>query len=194
MDLNSFELEKEAPCVFDMENLTLLETADKKEDAFYPDKMGNLIHLHTLEGCHIGSCSPLAISKCYKYGNKALITNYQSDMHISPDIEYLNIFIGWIDDGINGDKDISNDHRIILLNNLHNGLKYLQINIVDYGLLKYIKNLPITLENFNVVITNCMKIVFYSSLEEYEDEAKEILEQIKTPFECKKKLYITKFK
>lgn len=187
--LKSYQLETEAPQVYEMENLGHLETPDTEGDAIYSDKLGNLINLHTLKVGHIGTCNINNNSKCFTYKNRGLIKNYEIDTYISPDIEYLNLFLGWFNDDYNYDKNV-----ITLLNNLHNGLKYLQINISDFDILKYINNLPITLEILKIVITHCPKMIFYEGEQngekKYYKEANYALEQIKTPFGCRKILTI----
>lgn len=181
--LKSYQLEIEAPQVYEMENLAHLETADSEGDANYSDKLGNLINLNTLKVGHIGSCNINKNSKCFTYKNRGLIKCYHSTTYISPKIEYLNIFLGWYED-----KEIS------LLNNLHNGLKYLQINIIDFDILQHINNLPITLEKLNIVITHCPKMIFYEldqdGEEKYFADAKKAMDIIKTPFGCNKILKI----
>lgn len=181
--LKSYQLEIEAPQVYEMENLGHLETADSEGDANYSDKLGNLINLNTLKVGHIGTCNINKNSKCFTYKNRGLIKCYHSDTYISPKIEYLNIFLGWF-----GNKEI------ILLNNLHNGLKYLQINIIDFDILQHINNLPITLEILNIVITHCPKMIFYEEFQDCEEkyyaDATNAMELIKTPFGCNKSLKI----
>lgn len=187
--LKSYQLETEAPQVYEMENLGHLETPDTEGDAGYSDKLGNLINLHTIKVGHIGTCNNNN-SKCYTYKNRGLIKNYQTDTYISAEIEYLNLFLGWFSDDYNCDEKI-----ITLLNNLHNGLKYLQINISDFDILKYINNLPITLETLKIVITHCPNMIFLEGdldggEEKYYKEANYAMDQIKTPFGCKKTLTI----
>jgi hypothetical protein len=182
MVLNVKDLEKEIPEIFDMENITCLETGDTEGEVDYPDKMGNFLHLDTLKVCHLNRCT-FVDNFIHKNGNKAIIRFCKQNMIIPCDIEYLNILIGWFDDK-------PSDYRITTLDNLHNGLKYLQISVIDFDILKYINNLPPTLETFNVVITLCAKDMFYDTPEDYTKHAIKEFENIKVPFNCVKNLKI----
>jgi hypothetical protein len=185
-ELTSEQLELYVSDVYCLTNLERLETSDSKMKPEYPNKLGNFIHLHTLSINHFSNFSPLFISKCYQCNNKAIITNYHPDIVVNSDIEYLNIFVNYIDDNTN-----INEHNMTkLLNNLHIGLKYLQINIIDFEILKFICNLPITLETFNVIITETTKDILYESKEYYIKDAYKTIDNIKIPLNCKLNIQI----
>jgi hypothetical protein len=157
----------------------MLETADSTNTIpQYSNKLGNLIHLNTIKINHFANYSPMYISKCYQCENNALIINYNLDLKINTNIEYLNIFTY----NIHGYPMIYQS-MITFLNNLHLGLKYLQININCEDILNFITNLPITLEILNIVMlkyTIC--IVDEDDYKEYMDL---LVNKIKVPFNCK---------
>lgn len=177
--LKSFELEIFAPQVYKLINLEVLETADRHNKIEYSEKLANLIHLNLF------THYPISISKCFQHDNKAIIINYNLNIIIPQTIEYINIFINYIDYGINENKDLSKNSNVYLLNNLHNGIKYLQINIVDFAILKYINNLPVSLETFNVNILKSVINMLWYSIEDYLNYAHMELNKIKIPFNCK---------
>jgi hypothetical protein len=117
------------------------------------------------------------ISKCYQNDNRALILNLHSKIDIPTNIEYLNIFIDYIID-----KQII-DYVIAFFNNLHSGLKYLQININHLiYILNFITNLPTTLEVFNIVILNCDTSIIRKN--EYKNYVDTLVSKMKIPFNC----------
>ena len=168
--LCSAELEIHTPNVYNLINLEKLETADSiRITPQYSNKLGNLIHLNTIKKNSYAMHRHI-ISKYYQFEKSALITNYNPKMIISADILYLNIFVGHII------KQVISEYPIIqLLNNLHLGLKYLQINIYETDIFEFITNLPITLEIFNINIENSKNI----------EDNDLLLNKIKLPFNCK---------
>jgi hypothetical protein len=175
--LRSVELELYAPNVYNLTNLEMLVTTDlPNTNPDFSNYLGNLIHLNTLKLGHFSNYLP-HISKCYQNDNRALILNLHSKIDIPTNIEYLNIFIDYIID-----KQII-DYVIAFFNNLHSGLKYLQININHLiYILNFITNLPTTLEVFNIVILNCDTSIIRKN--EYKNYVDTLVSKMKIPFNC----------